>query len=41
MFSMQERPKIKHKFVGIKVCKDDEEITKYFVNSKIENEVFS
>ena len=39
MFSMRERRKSKHKFGGTKVCKA-EEVRKYFVNSKIENEVF-
>ena len=39
MFSMWERHKSKHKFDGTKVCKA-EEVRKYFVNSKIENEVF-
>ena len=39
MFSMRERRKSKHKFGGTKVCKA-EDVRKYFVNSKIENEVF-
>ena len=39
MFSMQERQKSKHRFDGTKVCKA-EEVRKYFVNPKIENEVF-
>ena len=39
MFSMGERCKSKHKFGGTKVCKA-EEVRKYFINSKIENEVF-
>ena len=39
MFSMRERCKYKHKFGGTKVCKADE-VRKYFINSKIENEVF-
>ena len=39
MFSMRERRKSKHKFGRTKVYKA-EEIRKYFVNSKIENEVF-
>ena len=39
MFSMRERRKSKHKFGGTKVCKA-EEVRKYFVNSKIENEFF-
>ena len=38
MFSMRERRKSKHKFNGTKVCKADK-VRKYFVNSKIENEV--
>ena len=36
---MQERRKTKHKFGGTKVY-ITEEVRKYFVNSKIENEVF-
>ena len=36
---MRERRESKHKFGGTKVCKADE-IRKYFVNPKIENEVF-
>ena len=39
MFSMRKRRKSKHEFGGTKVCKV-EEVRKYFVNSKIENEVF-
>ena len=39
MFSMQERRKNKHKLGRNKVCKA-EEVRKYFVNSKIGNEVF-
>ena len=39
MFSMRERRKSKHKFGGTKVCKA-EEVRKYFLNSKIENQVF-
>ena len=39
MFSIRERRRSKHKFGGTKVCKA-EEVRKYFVNSKIENEVF-
>ena len=39
MLSMRERRKSKHKFSGTKVCKA-EEVRKYFVNSKIKNEVF-
>ena len=39
MFSMRKRRKNKHEFGGTKVCKA-EEVRKYFVNSKIENEVF-
>ena len=39
MFSVQERRKSKHKFVGNKVCKA-EQVRKYFVNPKIENEAF-
>ena len=38
MFSIRERRKSKHKFGGNKVCKA-EEVRKYFVNSRIENEV--
>ena len=38
-FSMPKRLKSKHKFGGIKVCKI-EEVRKYFINSKVENEVF-
>ena len=38
MFKLRERRKSKHKFNGTKVCKA-EEVRKYFVNSKIENEV--
>ena len=37
---MRERHKSKHKFDGTKVCKA-EEVRLYFVNPKIENEVFS
>ena len=39
MFSMRERRKNKHKFCGTKVCKV-EQVRQYFVNPKIENEVF-
>ena len=39
MFIMQERCKSKHKLGGTKVSKA-EEVRKYFVNSKIQNEVF-
>ena len=39
MFSMRERPKSRHKFGGTKVWKADE-VRKYFLNSKIEDEVF-
>ena len=39
MFSVRERRKSKHKFGGTKICKA-EEVRKYFINSKIENEVF-
>ena len=39
MFGMRERRKSKRKVCGTKVCKA-EEVRKYFVNSKIENEVF-
>ena len=39
MFSMRGRRKSKHKFVETKVCKA-EEVRKYFVSNKIENEVF-
>ena len=39
MLSMWERQKSKHKFGGTKVFKAKEERT-YFVNPKIENEVF-
>ena len=39
MFSIREKRKSKHKFGGAKVCKA-EEVRKYFVNSKIKNEVF-
>ena len=37
--SMLEKCKSKHKFGEAKVCKA-EQVTKYFVNLKIENEVF-
>ena len=37
--SMREKCKSKHKFGGAKVCKA-EQVKKYFVNPKIENEVF-
>ena len=40
MFSMQEIRNSKRKFDGTKVSKA-EEVRKYFVNSKTENEVFS
>ena len=36
---MRERRKGKHKFGGTKVCKAVE-VKKYFVNFKIQNEVF-
>ena len=39
MFSMPEIRNSKCKFGGTKICKA-EEVRKYFVNSKIENEVF-
>ena len=39
MFSMRQRRKSKHKFDGSKVSKA-EEVRTYFVNSKMENEVF-
>ena len=39
IFSMRETRKTKHKFGGTKVYIADE-VRKYFVNSKIENEVF-
>ena len=39
MFSVRKRRKSKHEFGGTKVCKT-EEVRQYFVNSKIENEVF-
>ena len=39
MFSIGEWSKSKHKFGGTKVCKA-KEIRKYFINPKIENEVF-
>ena len=38
--SIQEKSESKLKFIGAKVCKA-EQVRKYFVNSKIENEVFS
>ena len=40
MSSMQERRKSKHKFGGTKIF-NAEEVKKYFVNPKIENQVFS
>ena len=40
MFSIRERRKSKYESGGTKVCKA-EEVRKYFVNSKIENDVFS
>ena len=40
IFSIQERRKSKYKFVRTKVCKA-EKVRKYFVNPKIETEVFS
>ena len=39
IFSMGERSKSKHKFGGLKVCKTDE-VRKYFINPKTENEAF-
>ena len=39
MFSIGEWSKSKHKFGGTKVC-EAKEIRKYFINPKIENEVF-
>ena len=35
---MRQKRKSKHKFVGAKVCKA-EQVRKYFVNPKFENEV--
>ena len=40
IFSIRERRKSRHKFGGTKVC-EAEEVRKYFVNPKIEIEVFS
>ena len=40
IFSIRERHKSRHKFGGTEVCKA-EEVRKYFVNPKIEIEVFS
>ena len=40
MFNMRERHQRKYKIGGTTVCNAEEE-EKYFVNSKIENEVFS
>ena len=40
MFSKRKRRKNKHKFGGTKLCKA-EEVRKYFVNPKIENEFLS
>ena len=37
--SMREKCKSKHQFDGAKVCKA-EQVRKYFLNPKIENEVF-
>ena len=38
---MREKRESKHKFGGAKVCKAEKYFgKKYFVNSKIENEVF-
>ena len=39
MISMGERGKTKHKFGGTKIC-EVEEVREYFINPKIENEVF-
>ena len=39
MFSMQERRKSKRKFGETKVCKA-EEVRKYFINPKSDNNVF-
>ena len=39
MFSRGEKSKSKHKFVGTKVC-EAEEVSEYFRDPKIENEVF-
>ena len=39
MFSMQERRKGKRKFGKTKVCKA-EEVRRYFINPKSENNVF-
>ena len=36
---MRDKHKSKHKFNGTKVCKAGE-VRKYFVNSKMKNEVF-
>ena len=40
IFSIRERRKSRHKFGGSKVCKA-EQVKKYFLNPKIEIEVFS
>ena len=40
IFSIRERRKSRHKFGGTEVCKS-EEVRIYFVNPKIETEVFS
>ena len=39
MFSIQERHQSKHKFGETKVCKA-KEVRKYFINPKIENNIF-
>ena len=39
MLRMRERRKSKQKFIGTKIF-EAEEVRKYFVNPKIENEVF-
>ena len=39
IFSIRERHKSRHKFGGTEVCKA-EEVRKYFVNPKIEIDVF-
>ena len=38
MFSMEKRRKSSNKFGGMKVCKAND-VRKYFINPKVENEV--
>ena len=39
ILNMREQSKTKQKICGTKVC-EDEEVRKYFISPKVENEVF-